>query len=96
MEFNIGKFIKDFGLGITMVVFFLWQYIYIRNMNEEILNSYQKTLTDTVKVMITIDDKLKEIQKENEDINKELKELRYEQRVLNDVLGAKPKRYKSE
>lgn len=83
---------KKYGIGLVLLVFFLYQYYSLVKERDAIISAYQQTLKDNVAMLIRIDEKFKVIG----EMEKEIKEIRYEQRRLNDMLNLPSKRYSNE
>ena len=88
--------VKKFGIGLVLFVFFLLQYIYLNNERREVQEAFKTLSKENVAVLIKISEKLDSIDKELDRMNGEIKEIRYEQRVNNNIMGKEPKRYLNE
>lgn len=84
--------LKKYGLGIVMVAYFLVQHYNLTQERDSMVKAYQDTVKEVVAVMVNVDNKLKSV----EQMREEVKELRYEQRRLTDILQLPSKRYKDE
>lgn len=84
--------IRKYGVGAVLLGFFLWQYTSVVQEKNKVIELYQKTLMDNVSVMIKIDESLKMLPT----MESELRELRYEQRRLTDIMQLPSKRYDKE
>lgn len=88
--------VKKYGLGIILFVFFLWQY---HALNEERLatqKAFEETTKQTVVVLCKFEDRLSKLEKDSEEHIKELKELRYELRVIGSRVGLPEHRFSKE
>lgn len=84
--------IKKYGVGTLLIIYLLIQHNNEIKKNEALISSYNETVKDTIKMMIILDERTKEIQ----NLTTEVRELRYEQRVLNEHFNLPPKRYVNE
>lgn len=83
---------KKYGVGLVLLVFFLYQHYSLVKERDDIIRLYQQTLKDNISMLVRIDEKFKSV----DDMSKEIKEIRYEQRRLNDILNLPSKRYNNE
>lgn len=83
---------KKYGVGLVLLAFFLYQYYSLVKERDDIIRLYQQTLKDNISMLVRIDEKFKSV----DDMSKEIKEIRYEQRRLNDMLNLPSKRYNNE
>lgn len=89
---NIVELIKKYGLGIVVFAYILIQHYFLIADRDNIIHQYQEALNSTTSILIRIDEKLRGIG----ELEKEVTELRYEQRRLNDMIGLPSKRYTKE
>lgn len=93
---ELYNLIKKFGVGIILFMFFLWNYNSLNIERKDIQESFKKTTNDTIVVLIKMEERLNNIEKNLDNNNIEIKELRYELRTMNGALKLKDHRYINE